>query len=436
VLERAMQAVARHERKLRELFPGVPELPESVDELFLLLDSARAEEERSVPSAIADKGLLALASALPGPELAETVRQYMRRQHLKRAQIEALLHVLSISDDAEALQLLVGTARRYRTATVQQAANALVEQVAERRGWTADELADRMIPTAGLDGSRSLALDYGPRQFTARLGTSLTLGLTSSDGTAVKALPDPRIDDTGGAAAKVSLAAARKELKAVVAVQRRRLYDAMALRRSWPMAQWREQILENPVMGMLATGLVWQVGDSLGRPTLDGEVLDAVGAAVAMPADAGVSIAHPTSITAEQIAAWRGLPPPVNIGFDQFRARPVPAGDEVERIDREGRPGETFTLRGRARNLEWEHGETGDDVRFDEYVKSFPAVGLQAVVTFSGSQLPETSRQIEFGVLRVRRLSSNGRIGSDVPFQEVPPALFAELVADYEALTE
>jgi hypothetical protein len=149
-----------------------------------------------------------------------------------------------------------------------------------------------------------------------------------------------------------------------------------------------------------------------------------------------VSIAHPTTVTPQVIAEWRNVPPPVNVGFDQFRAIPVAAGDDLERIDREGRPGETFTLRGRARALEWEHGPTGDDVRFDEYVKSFPAAALQAVVTFSGSQLPETSQPIEFGVLRVRRLSATGRTCADVPLQEVPPALFAELVADYEALTE
>lgn len=432
VLSRAMAQLARHERRMQQVYVRYPELEEGVDELFERFDAERQAIATASTTAIADKGLLALAGAVPGPELAETVRQYMRREHLKRAQIEALMHVLASSDDTEPLQLLVATGRRYRTASVQETARGLVELVAERRGWTADELADRMIPNAGLGDDRTMALDFGQRRFTARLGADLALHLESEDGAPLKALPAPRADEEGAASAKAELAAARKELKALVTVQRRRLYDAMCTRREWTTAQWRELLLEHPVMGVLVTGLIWQSGSVLFRPGLDGVLRDAAGATVE-PGHT-VSIAHPTTVHPEQASGWSMAE--VSVGFDQFRAQPVPATDDVRRTDREGRPGGTFRLRGRARRLEWDHGPTGDDVRFDEYIKTFPTAGLQAVVTFSGSQLPESDQPIEFGVLTVRALDERGRVTGEVQFSEVPDALRAEIVADYLELGE
>ena len=49
------------------------------------------------------------------------------------------------------IQLLLSLSRRYRTASVQEKARNLVTQIAERNGWSSDELADRTIPTAGFD---------------------------------------------------------------------------------------------------------------------------------------------------------------------------------------------------------------------------------------------------------------------------------------------
>jgi hypothetical protein len=38
-----------------------------------------------------------------------------------------------------------------------------VRELAERKGWTIDELADRTIPSAGFGDDGELELSYGPR---------------------------------------------------------------------------------------------------------------------------------------------------------------------------------------------------------------------------------------------------------------------------------
>jgi hypothetical protein len=158
-------------------------------------------------------------------------------------------------------------------------------------------------------------------------------------------------------------------------------------------------------------------------------VLDIEGAELEVPDSAVVSVAHSTTLRADLIAGWRARPSTVALGFDQFRAGPVVvAGAESQRDDLEGAESESFTLRSRLTKLEWTRGETGDDVRFDEYVKAFGPTGPVGVISFSGSSLPEASIPVELGVLTMRRA------GAPVRFADVPPALLAELVADYCSL--
>lgn len=45
--------------------------------------------------------------------------------------------------------------------------------VAENRGLSQEELADRLVPTLGLDDPQALIFDFGPWQFTVRFDENL-----------------------------------------------------------------------------------------------------------------------------------------------------------------------------------------------------------------------------------------------------------------------
>lgn len=106
-----------------------------------------------------------------------------------------MISALSISNDPLIIQLLLALSRRYRTASVQSLANALVAEIAERNQWTSDELADRTIPTAGLDENGVLQLQYGSRNFTAIVDDKDKFILKNEEGKEVKALPAARQND-------------------------------------------------------------------------------------------------------------------------------------------------------------------------------------------------------------------------------------------------
>ncbi|MCL2465538.1 MAG: DUF4132 domain-containing protein, partial [Micrococcales bacterium] len=213
------------------------------DQVF---DELRREKSREhLGSAIGDKGLLALSTGAPGHHVFDAVQRYIRDHGQRRAQVEALIVAAAANDDPAAIQLVLSVARKFKQETVRLTAAGLAAAIAERRGWTLDELADRTIPTAGFDDSGVLVLDYGRRRFVGRVARSaktgaFTIGLATADGTPVTALPKPGVADDEALAAesRKQLATSKKELAQVVTLQTSRLFEAMCLQRTWDAADW------------------------------------------------------------------------------------------------------------------------------------------------------------------------------------------------------
>jgi hypothetical protein len=123
---------------------------------------------------------------------------------------------------------------RFRTKGIQDEAQAQAELLAERKGWTVADLADRTIPSAGFEDDGAIDLSYGPeRRFSARLGELGNLEVYDGAGTKIKALPEPRqAEEFHGGQAKKALAAARKDVKTIVTLQSDRLYEALCTQRT------------------------------------------------------------------------------------------------------------------------------------------------------------------------------------------------------------
>ena len=391
-------------------------------------------------SAIADKGLLALTVRMDGAELARAVRDYeatcWRWQGGHRAQLAALMTALAANGHPDALALLQSAARGHAMRSIQKTATALLEQVARWRGWSADELADRMIPTAGFDDDGALRLSYGGRTVIARPTPEGGVVLADADGRPLKSLPAARTpDDPGGADdAKKRLGSARRQVKAVMSLQASRLYEAMCASRTWPADQWRELLADHPLVGRLVTRLIWEaLPDGVRfRPAEDGALLGADDAAVELAPGAAVRLAHRTALSGAEAHAWRRhladyeVSPP----FDQLEAAApdVPADATAVRAPGGRRVTTTLALRRAAAKRGWRRAPAEDGGWFWSYLKDFPSLGLTAAVNFSGARLPEEDQPCAVDDLEVRR----GR--APVVLGRVPPVLLAECCADFAAL--
>src|SRR5690606_72393 len=84
---------------------------------------------------------------------------------------------------------------------------------------------------------------------------------------------------------------------------------AMCLEREWAREDWRQDLLEHPIVGRLCRRLVWTVKDDQGatalfRPTP--KPLDPAGQAVHAGAAARITIAHDATTPAALAAPWLG----------------------------------------------------------------------------------------------------------------------------------
>jgi hypothetical protein len=398
-------------------------------------------------SAIADKGVLSLTVGAPGHVAYALTQRYIRDHGQRRAQVEALIVAASGNDDPAAIQLVLSVARKFKQETVRQRAAELAQDIAERSGWSLDELADRTIPTAGFDEDGLLRLDFGPRCFTGRITRSaktaaFTIALFNPDGKPVAALPKPGASDDAAVAseARKQLTSSKKEIAQVVGLQTSRLFEAMCLGRTWDGASWREFLLGHPVMKHLVATLVWQVRDHDGatayrlvRPTIEGEVLDVDDEPVEVADSSRVGLAHRATITADEAGRWQASLGDYQVTplFGQFEAVAPPLAAGATQIDdHQGWLSDSFAIRGRATKRGYTRGSAEDGGWFCQYLKALPGASITVVVEFTGSVLPE---ELIPAAVTVLYFEQEGR---RLPLADVPPILLAEAYADYVAIAQ
>ena len=393
--------------------------------------------KQPVGSAIGSKGLLAIAAACAGERAASPTQRYLKEWYgMRAAQGRALIAMLAWIEHPSATQLMLAVGSRFRTKSFQEEATKQAQALAERKGWTLAELADRTIPSAGIDETGTLELSFGERVFTARLQPDFKLELFNPEGKKIAALPDPRQDDDAAAAkdAKKALGSARKEVKAIVSLQADRLYEALCTERDWPAADWRDYLLQHPVMRHLVQRLVWILTTADGavhafRPLDDGTLTDRDDQELRLPADARVRIAHDSNLAADEARAWQQhlADYAVQPLFTQFGkggyVLPADRQGQTALKDFEGHLLEAFSLRGRATKLGYTRGATEDGGWFFSYDKRFPTLGLQATLRFSGNGLPESNRTVALESLSFER---TGASNAAVALDKVPAVLLSE----------
>ncbi len=394
-------------------------------------------------TAISSKGILSLAAACAGAGAAPAVGQYLKNWYgMRVAQCRALLQMLVWVEHKTAIQLLLNVGCRFRTKSIQEEASKQAQALADRKGWTVAELADRTIPTAGLDDEGRLTLDFGPRQFSARLNEDLELSLLDAEGNPLKSLPAPRKDDdqAKAAEAKKTFSAAKKELKSVLTMQRDRLYEAMCTQRTWPFEEWTLYLNQHPVVRHHCQKFVWAVVRdgkvaTLFRPLDDGSLTDSNDDPVTLEPESPIRVAHECLVTPEQSLAWRQHLKDYEVEplFEQF-GRPNFLLEEERRqqddlTDFRGHILEAFKLRGRANKLGYTRGQAQDGGWFFDYHKRFPTLGIETILEFTGNGLPEENRMVALTSMRFERAAGEGEAnhsGAKMALGQVPDVLLSE----------
>jgi Domain of unknown function (DUF4132) len=388
------------------------------------------------------RGILAVAGACCGGDAAPIVHRYIKQWYGYRpAQGKALLQVLAWIDHPSATQVVLSVANRFRTKGIQEEAMRLCQLLADRKGWTLDELADRTIPTASLDDDGAMELDYGSRVFTARLSEEMTIALTNQSGKTILSLPDANQSDDPEKfkQAKSALSAARKELKSVLTMQKDRLYEALCTQRSWRFEEWDRHLRKHPIVGRYCQRLVWVVcdGETVSRsfrPLPDGTLTDHQDDEVSLGAGATIRLGHEETLLPQDRTAWvqHFSDYKVEPLFQQFGKQtftlPPRMKETGEITEFMGHIVKAFSLRNRLTRLGYTRGAAQDGGWFFDYHKNFSRLGLAAVIEFTGNGLPEENRTVALQRLYFARKTGDGgaSIPEEVTLGELPRVLLSE----------
>lgn len=445
-IERQAQhyATSMHAMYQRTLPPDDPNRQRTLEQLHAryILNHGHTPEGTE----IASKGVLAVAAACGSAAFVQPVARYLKTYYGTRAaQCKALMIMLAWVEHPSAIQLVLAIGKRFRTKGIQEEAVKQAQLLAERNDWTLDELADRTIPTGGLDDEGILELSYGERRFSAVLKADakagLKLELRNPDGKTIAALPEPRADDDAeeAAAAKKNLALAKKEIKTAVDLQSQRLYDAMCTARLWRFEDFDRYLNRHPVVGHLVQRLIWCTADgTCFRPMADGTLTDVEDGALNLDAATQVRIAHDFWLSAEQVKAWQGHCSDYQIKplFQQFGKGRYQADDLKAKalLDANGVVMDNFNLRARMNKLGYSRGPISDGPGFDTYEKRLPTLGIVIELAFSGCGMPEENIKIAVLEMRFVRVGTAPEPNQVLPLSEVPPVLLAESHFDLKTL--
>jgi predicted DNA-binding WGR domain protein len=227
------------------------------------------------------------------------------------------LDVLAMIGSDAALMHLKGIADKVKFKGLQDRAVEKIDAIAEARGLTAEELADRLVPTLGLDEAGSCVLNFGPRKFVVSFDESLKPFVRDEQGIRLKDLPKALKNDEASLAdaATESFKKLKRNAKAIASLQITRLELAMINRRRWSKENFQTFFLHHPVTRHLAGRLVWGVYEAGSdqkivdafRIAEDFSLANSDDLAYRLADDATVGIAHVLEMSADLRVAFGQL---------------------------------------------------------------------------------------------------------------------------------
>src|SRR5919202_2950358 len=145
------------------------------------------------------------------------------------------LEVLRAIGSDTALMQINGIAQKVQFKGLQAKAREAMEEIARERGFTPEQLEDRIVPDCDLDSQGSRSFDFGPRQFRFALGADLKPLIGDESGALKPDLPKPgaKDDPTKAQQAVSEWKLLKKQVAEVAKIQAVRLAQAIVTGPRW-----------------------------------------------------------------------------------------------------------------------------------------------------------------------------------------------------------
>lgn len=379
---------------------------------------------------------------LGGDEVARKLTPLIRAWPGESLQARAVsgLDILARIGTDLALMHLNGVAQKVKFKGLQEKAREKMDEVAQNRGLTADELADRLVPDLELDPDGSRTLDFGARQFRISFDEALKPVVVDASGKTLSDLPKANKSDdaTKAKESETIWKTLKKDVKAIAQNQIIRLELAMCAQRRWEVDSFRALFLEHPLLIHLVRRLIWGVYSEDGprngafRVAEDSSFADAQDNAFTLPDEAYVGIVHPLELSDAEKASFGQILGDYNIvqpfpqmGRDTYA--PTPKENQTNTIERRRKE---FAPLGKFLGLVekgWRKGPPQDAGWIWDMAKSL-AGGFEATLdlpTGIAADMQMTEPKQEIGTVYVSH-----KTRGTIHLAELPAVVFSELVRD------
>ena len=375
--------------------------------------------------------------------LAPLVRRWPGESQHQRA-VKGLDVLLGIGSEV-ALMHLNGISQKVKFKGIKSAARERIDTLAVQLGLTGEQLADRLVPSLGLDEEGALLLDYGPRHFTVHFDEALRPVVRDDTGKLRKSLPKPGARDEADKAvpAEARFKELKKDVRALAAIQLKRFEVAMITGRRWSADSFRTHLVAHPLVCHLVRRLIWGIyeGNTLLRSFRvadDNTFADAEDEELSLPEGLVVGIAHPIDLDPDTRAAWGEvladyelLQPFTQLGRPTFSAEAA----ELAQTKLIRNPKQRVAVR-RVLGLTsrgWERGEALDGGVVHWLSMPLPGGQREVRLNLGGAGLwmgmvHEQPEDPTIESVTVNERTDDG-YEAKIPLSEVPPALMSEVLA-------
>jgi len=432
---------------LESPYPGIEIVREACDpksmtdfcwDLFQLWRAAGAEGKF-------DWAMMSLAH-FGNDDIARDLTPHIRKWPGESAHARAVkgLDILATIGSDVALMNLHGISLKLPFKGLKKKAGEKIELIAEERGFTREELADRLVPDLNLDADGSKVLDFGPRQFTVGFDEHLKPYVRDNTGKRLKNLPKPGKKDDAelGKAAAKAWKGLKKDCRTLSKDQVTRFERGMCMRRRWDVPTFRTFMLEHPLLIHVVRRLIWATYSdgkvvATFRITEDRTPADQHDEDWNIPEDAEIGIPHVLELDADTLTNWGEILGDYEIlqPFSQLdRDTYEPSEAEktavvLKRVKDIKVPwGKVLGLD----NYGWRRGEPQDGGCIWEYIKPLPGTGLEARLDldpglYAGAMTESEDQKL--GDVTLRK-EGTWRESGETGFGELDVILFSELVRD------
>ncbi|MDF7819662.1 DUF4132 domain-containing protein [Runella sp. MFBS21] len=366
---------------------------------------------------------------------------------------EYAVKALALQGSNKALRAVEFFSRKYKNKykNIGAAAHEAFGIAAEELGISPYDLADSIIPDFGFEGLfREFEVDG--ETYRAFINTDFKMVFLNEDNRLLKSPPKGISKELAEEFKEIT-----KEIRDIVKSQSSRLEQYLVIQRKWEAEKWQAFFLQNPVMFAYAVRLIWGAYDADGhlkftfRCEQDQTLLNAEGEETELDEDLHIGMVHPISLSPALIDYWNGSLYDADIEpiFPQLNRKviPLPEGDKPLVISNEFKGvkygGYGFTSK--MEKLGWYRGSVVDAGWISSFYKDFAEANITAIITQQGelsvgdpsahaelSELMFVKRnQVSFGSY-VYDEPSNANDPRLVPFGELPPIVYSEVMADMQ----